>query len=61
MSGERQMSMKQILQLVGIVLMVSGFWSGRSEQMWRPKTFYAGVLIFALTFLTWKRRANNDH
>ncbi len=54
------MNTKQWLQLIGISLMVAAITGGRTGQFWHPKTFYAGALIFLSTFLTWRRKPNDD-
>jgi hypothetical protein len=56
------MNAKKWIQTIGIVLMVSAFYDSKA-----PVRFYfekweliAGGLIFASTFLTWKRNGRGD-
>ena len=56
------LSWKQWIQVIGVVLMSSAFYDSKG-----PVTFHfekweliAGVLIFASTFLTWKRNDGDD-
>jgi hypothetical protein len=57
----RDMTWKQWLQIVGVALIVAAITSGR-QYPWRfhPRMFLAGLLIFASTFLTWKRKEDGD-
>jgi hypothetical protein len=54
------MHTKQWLQIVGGGLMLAGITGGRTVQFWHPKMFLAGALIFLSTFITWKRKGNDD-
>jgi len=54
------MTTKQTLQIWGGGLMLAGIMPGRTLHFWHPKMFLAGALIFLSTFITWKRKGNDD-
>jgi hypothetical protein len=54
------MNWKKWFQMWGGGLMLSGLLGGRQVQVWHPKIFLAGVLMFASTFITWKRSGKDD-
>lgn len=56
------MNTKKWLQAIGVGIMLSAIYDGRSIDKWRfdQKDLLIGALIFASSFLTWKRKHNGD-
>ena len=56
------MNTKKWLQVIGATLMLSTLSSKGQPLEWRfdLNTFLVGALIFASSFLTWKRNRNGD-
>jgi hypothetical protein len=57
------MNAKKWLQVIGGGLMLSAIYGGRSQVKFHfdEKEFWIGALIFASSFLTWKRYRNDGN
>lgn len=55
---ERKTTIKHWLQIIGASLMLAS--RGRHWEF-DPKTFTAGAVVFACSFLTWKAKKNDDN
>jgi hypothetical protein len=57
------MTPKKWLQAVGAATMLSAIYNGRSavKLHFDPKLFLAGALMFAFSFLTWKRKGDGNN
>ena len=53
---------KRWLQIIGGSLMLAAILGGHRGfyYEWNPEMFLAGALVFFSTFITWKRKANDD-
>ena len=62
MPTSKEPNTKQRFQILGGSIMFVAFLPQRGEPAWQfhPKMFRLGALICASTFLTWKRKKNDD-
>ena len=56
------MNAKKWLQVIGAGVMLSAVYAGRSPDKWHfdEKELLIGALIFAASFITWRRTGDGD-
>ena len=60
--SEQRMNAKKWLQVIGAGVMLSAVYAGRSPDKWHfdEKELLIGALIFAASFITWRRTGDGD-